>query len=47
MLLVLNNFKEDGVGEDEKGYGGKVNILNGSFLSRYLIVLSMIGGCFR
>lgn len=33
MLFVFNNFKEDGVGEDERGVGVKVNVLNGSFLS--------------
>ena len=44
MLSVSNNSKEDGVGEDEKGCGGKANIPNGSPSSRHLTVPNTTGG---
>ena len=44
MLSVSNNSKEDGVGEDEKGHGGKANIPNGSPSSRHLTVPNTTGG---
>ena len=44
MLSVSNNSKEDGVGEDEKGRGGKANIPNGSPSSRHLTVPNATGG---
>lgn len=43
MLSVSNNSKEDGVGEDEKGHGGKANIPNGSPSSRHLTVPNTTG----
>lgn len=43
MLLVFNNFKEDNVGDDEKGYSFKLNIFNGSFVSWwYLMVFNVV-----
>ena len=44
MLSVSNNSKEDGVGDDEKGHGGKTNIPNGSPSSRHLTVPNATGG---
>jgi len=44
MLSLSNNFKEDGVGEDEKGHGGKLNIPNGSPSSKHLTVPNATGG---
>ena len=43
MLSVSNNSKEDGVGEDEKGHGGKANIPNGSPSSRHLTIPNATG----
>ena len=44
MLSVSNTSKEDGVGEDERGHGGKANIPNGSPSSRHLTVPNTTGG---
>ena len=43
MLSVSNNSNEDGVGEYEKGHGGKANIPNGSPSSRHLTVPNTTG----